>query len=105
MAEKTKKTTQRQAKTKMTDAQIAQEQGVSRQAILDRRNAGWTEEEIRLGKREGSRKSAYNTNISEALGMSVAEAARLEAVSTAEIYRRFRKSPNSVFKRTAPNAS
>ena len=72
-----------------SDAQIAKDQNISRQAINNRRNEGWTQEEIEAGVREEPRKKRYNTNITQALGMSVKEKAAQEGVTPSAIYRRY----------------
>lgn len=73
-----------------TDAQIARDQGVSRQAILNRRSEGWTQEEIEKGERAVDRRRVYDTEIARHLGMTVAQAAQEQGVSRGEIYRRFK---------------
>ena len=78
-----------------SDSEIAREQGISRQAIRDRRNQGWSQEEIEAGVRSQPRKSRYSTPISRALGMTVKEAAEKEGVSVGEIYRRFHNTVRS----------
>ena len=62
---------------KKSDADIARDQGISRQAIHDRRAQGWTQEDIEAGERSEPRKAAYSTPIAQYLGMSVREAAEM----------------------------
>ncbi len=74
-----------------TDAEIARDQGVSRQAINDRRAQGWSQAEIEAGERSTARKTKYTTAIAAKLGMSVAEKAKQLGVSKSEIYRRMKR--------------
>ena len=76
---------------KLTDAQIAKKHGITRQAVGVRRASGWTEEEILNNQRQERVRGAYRTEITRHLGMTVAEAAEIEGVGTAEIYRRWRR--------------
>jgi hypothetical protein len=74
-----------------SDTFIANEQGISRQAINERRSEGWSQEEIEAGKRGRPRPKNYRTPIAEYLGKSVKEAAAEQGVTGAEIYRRYHK--------------
>lgn len=74
---------------KKTDAQIADEQGISRQAVHERRANGWTQEQIEKGEREDARPEKYRTTISDHFGMSVREYAAKEGISSSEAYRRY----------------
>lgn len=84
----------------MTDAEIAQSQGVSRQAIKDRRYNGWTQQQIEDGFRKQPDNRRYNTGLSKELGRSVAELAEEAGVTVSEIYRRIKASKNGKVPRT-----
>ena len=74
----------------INDSQLAKKLGVSRQAISNRRNRGWTEEEIQSGKREGD--GTYgNAHYTKVLGRPVKEIAEEEGVSRVAVYRRLKR--------------
>ena len=74
-------------KTMKTDYQIAREQGVSRQAIHQRRKMGWTDEEILSGERSPANSGRYKTRTMESLGRTVPEIADELGVSSCTVWR------------------
>ena len=74
-----------------TDYQIAREQGVSRQAIHQRRKMGWTDEEILSGERSAANSGRYRTRTLASLGRTVPEIADELSVSKYTVWRWIRE--------------
>lgn len=77
----------------ISDSELARRLGVSRQAIDSRRRRGWTEEEIRAGRREMS--TYPNAHYTKVIGKPVAEIAEEEGVSRVAIYKRLKRAEES----------